>query len=204
MNLYNVKNIKDLPQLEQILPGNYLVVENFTGTSKLDFDDFVIGPRNTSFANQVFNDILALSAYSLYTVSSQISSISASTLSAINTFTAQITSLSGQTLNNNFIENTELRQGLIKMGKKTILIDANSQLGSVSMILPLNLTMPLQNSDINVAPTSINPIGMDYIWYISNTVINTGSNTATYTITISTNTIGNNVDREFGITVITI
>lgn len=62
MNLYNVKNIKDLPQLEQILPGNFIVVENFTGTNKLDFEDFVVGPRNTSFANQVFNDILQLSA----------------------------------------------------------------------------------------------------------------------------------------------
>ena len=65
MNLYNIKNIKDLPQLEQILPGNFLIVENPTGTNKLDFDDFVIGPRNTSFANQVFNDVTTLSTYAI-------------------------------------------------------------------------------------------------------------------------------------------
>ena len=41
MNNYNITNIKDLPQLEQILDGNFLVVENATGTNKLDFGDFV-------------------------------------------------------------------------------------------------------------------------------------------------------------------
>jgi len=66
MNLYNVKNIKDLPELEQILPGNFIVVENFTGTNKLDFDNFVVGPRNTSFANQVFTDIYNLSTFTNY------------------------------------------------------------------------------------------------------------------------------------------
>lgn len=89
MNLYNVKNIKDLPQLEQILPGNFLVVENFTGTNKLDFDDFVIGPRNTSFANQVFNDILSLSSYSVALTASDMRQ-----MSMINSLSTTVTYIS--------------------------------------------------------------------------------------------------------------
>ena len=49
MNLYNTTNIKALPPVEQILPGNFLVVEDTVGTKKLNFNDFVIGPNNTSF-----------------------------------------------------------------------------------------------------------------------------------------------------------
>lgn len=100
MNLYNVKNIKDLPQLEQILPGNFIVVENFTGTNKLDFDDFVIGPRNTSFANQVFNDIITLSSYSVSlssyddTLLDKIESLSAYIADSEQRFTTNINFLS--------------------------------------------------------------------------------------------------------------
>ena len=62
MNNFNTINVKELPQLEQILAGNYLIVENNAGTNKLDFSDFVIGPQNTSFYNGIANDIVALSA----------------------------------------------------------------------------------------------------------------------------------------------
>jgi hypothetical protein len=61
-NLHNSINVKDLPSLEQILAGNYLIVENVNGTNKLDFADFVVGPSNTSFYTSIANDIRSISA----------------------------------------------------------------------------------------------------------------------------------------------
>ena len=61
MNLYNTTNIKALPPVEQILPGNFLVVEDTVGTKKLNFNDFVIGPNNTSFYNSLDTRIKTLS-----------------------------------------------------------------------------------------------------------------------------------------------
>jgi hypothetical protein len=204
MNLYNVKNIKDLPQLEQILPGNFLVVENFTGTNKLDFDDFVIGPRNTSFANQVFTDILAISSYCTSTVSSQISSLSSQTLSSLNTFNSLLTTLSSETVGNKPLNNTDAIQGLIKMAKKSVALNAGSNTNTVEVILPRDLSFPLQNSDIHVVPSEIYPISLDYIWYISSTFDNNVLNTTAYTITLSANSINNSSTRLFDVTVIAI
>lgn len=65
MSLYNTINIKNLPQIDQVLRDDFLVVENFAGTYKINFDDFVIGPRNTSFYNSIANTILELSGKSL-------------------------------------------------------------------------------------------------------------------------------------------
>ena len=107
MNLYNIKNIKDLPQLEQILPGNFIVVENTTGTNKLDFDDFVIGPRNTSFANQVFNDVTSLSSYTISLsgydreLLTTMGRISAFLFSYVNVLSTRIESLSAAIDKNN-------------------------------------------------------------------------------------------------------
>jgi hypothetical protein len=70
MNLYNTTNIKSLPQVEQVLPGNYLVVEDNFGTKKIDFDDFVIGPRNTSFYNSLDTKVKALSVSTVKLLSS--------------------------------------------------------------------------------------------------------------------------------------
>ena len=61
MNLYNTTNIKALPPVEQILPGNFLVVEDTVGTKKLNFNDFVIGPNNTSFYTPLDTRIKTLS-----------------------------------------------------------------------------------------------------------------------------------------------
>ena len=51
----NVVNIKGLPRIEEIVNGNLLIVENEQGTNTLDFVNFVIGPNNTSFFNQITN-----------------------------------------------------------------------------------------------------------------------------------------------------
>jgi hypothetical protein len=62
-NNYNSTNIKNLPQIDQIIDTDFLVVENYSGTNKLRFKDFVISPNNTSFYNSLKTDMLLLSNY---------------------------------------------------------------------------------------------------------------------------------------------
>ena len=206
MNLYNVKNIKDLPQLEQILPGNFMVVENFNGTNKLDFDDFVIGPRNTSFANQVFNDILSLSSYSVSlssTVTSQVTSLSTSTFTSLSTLNSQIPYLSGLMSGNNNAGNSNARIGLIKMYKTTFTLLANSTIRTIGFALPTDIGLPLQNSDIQICPRNAYNVSLLYAWDITDVRVDAG-NTTTYTVTLTTNTTDVGLDRSFDMTVSTI
>jgi hypothetical protein len=58
-------SIKDLPAAEQILPGNFLLIENDKGTYKLDFEDFVIGPDNTNFYKNIVTELLSVSSSTL-------------------------------------------------------------------------------------------------------------------------------------------
>lgn len=60
----NTVNIKNLPQVEEIIPGNYIIVEDQEGSKILDFQNFVIGPNNTSFYNPLVTTINTISTYS--------------------------------------------------------------------------------------------------------------------------------------------
>jgi len=46
-------NIKALPQVAQINPGDFLILEIPAGTHKLDFADFIIGKENITFADEL-------------------------------------------------------------------------------------------------------------------------------------------------------
>jgi hypothetical protein len=75
MSLYNTTSVKNLPQIDQVVRGDYLIVENYIGTNKIDFDDFVVGPRNVSFYNDVANTLNSLSSNTIF-LSSNITSLS--------------------------------------------------------------------------------------------------------------------------------
>jgi hypothetical protein len=169
MNLYNIKNIKDLPELEQILPGNYVVVENFTGTNKLDFDNFVIGPRNTSFANQVFTDIYKLSTFTNY-----VSSVFSAGLSG-------------------FFDNPykDILPSVVRnvpfVYKNTFPVNPSST--SVNLIeLPGIILSDIKNSDIKAAfenSTDVRDVPTQPDAVISQTfTINAETNTRTYTLSV--------------------
>lgn len=85
MAIYNTTNVKDLPQLEEVVNGNFLIIENQFGSNIIDFKDFVIGPNNASF----YNTIVSLSGYAV--------SMSATTNAGFNSVSARITSLSATT-----------------------------------------------------------------------------------------------------------
>lgn len=49
MATFNTINIYELNQIEEIIPGNYLIVQNENGTNIIDFKNFVVGPDNVSW-----------------------------------------------------------------------------------------------------------------------------------------------------------
>jgi hypothetical protein len=60
----NMVKIKDLPRVEEVLPGDLLIVEDQQGSKAIDFRDFVVGPENTSFFNGLATNITAVSTFS--------------------------------------------------------------------------------------------------------------------------------------------
>jgi hypothetical protein len=87
---YNTKSVKDLPQLEEIVDGNYLIVENQVGTNIIDFADFVIGPNNASFYSQITTLSSKQTSMSA-TVDTKFQTLTSSVLSATNTKIAALT-----------------------------------------------------------------------------------------------------------------
>lgn len=68
-------NIKDLPQIQQINNGDYLIVESNDGTYVLDYENLILGVENTAITtavNQNTTDIAIISA----TVDAQLQSLS--------------------------------------------------------------------------------------------------------------------------------
>lgn len=170
MAIYNSTNVKDLPQLEEVVNGNFLIIENEFGTNIIDFKDFVIGPENASF----YNTILSLSTYSVSmsgTVNSGFRSLTAFALSAVNTKVGALTS--------NYPRYFEVYPA-------TITVNAGDKGGSA------NFNSELSNiviSDVNIIPTNVHAATAEYFASLGQ-VVNPGNPPSpspyTYTIRIST------------------
>jgi len=81
MPLITNVNIKELPVIEEIIPGNLLIVETDKGTHTIDFANFVVGPENISF----YEEIVSLSAQAV--------SLSAALVNNTNSLSASVDSL---------------------------------------------------------------------------------------------------------------
>ena len=93
-------NIKELPEITDIISGDFLIVETPTATSILDYDNFIITLDNTTFGDTIVSNTTNIAAVSSSvaslntTLTSQISSLSS-------TLTSQISSLSASTARSN-------------------------------------------------------------------------------------------------------
>jgi hypothetical protein len=87
----NYIKFNQLPQVEEVLPGNLLIIEDQTGTKIVDFKDFVIGPTNTSFYNALVTNIRSISTFSM-SLSTTINKNTDQTLDAVDTRFLQLTS----------------------------------------------------------------------------------------------------------------
>jgi hypothetical protein len=177
MSIYNTTNVKDLPQLEEVINGNFLIVENQLGTNIIDFKNFVIGPDNASF----YNTIVSLSGYAV--------SMSATTNSTFKSVSARITSLSATVdskvqsataaLVDSYPRYFEVYPTTITVaaGNNGAAANFNSELASIAI------------SDVNIVPTNNHAASAGYFASLGQ-VVNPGSPPSpspyTYTIRIST------------------
>jgi len=64
-------NILDLPVVENVAAGDYLVVETPDGTSIIDYENFIIGPENTTLSvtvSAISNDVAVINENLLNTI----------------------------------------------------------------------------------------------------------------------------------------
>lgn len=143
-------NIKDLPELTEIKNGDYIVIENATGTHIIDFQNFLIPTSNsviTTVVDQNTNGLIVLSAQS-NTNSTSIATIS----SRVDTNEVKLNTLSASVIDNK-----------IYIGKTQITIPQNSRQSS-SPLTPVDPNVVI--SDIIITPA--NAYASKYPAYVSN------------------------------------
>lgn len=132
----NVVNIKGLPRIEEIVNGNLLIVENEQGTNTLDFVNFVIGPNNTSFFNQIIN------------LSAAVVSLSATTTSLINslcaTTNAQIQSLSST------VDTKLLNVSAIYYTTGTVIISTGYNISDLASVIKPSSNLDISANDFTL------------------------------------------------------
>jgi len=175
MSLNNTINVKDLPQAEEIVTGNYILLEDETGTKIIDFKNFVIGPANTSFYNAIVTNIRAVSAY-CDSLSGTIGRFQRQTIAAVNT--------EFETLTSNFSQ--RFPSFFIKTGTISINPNAKSGFSTFSSTLP-----NIETVDINVVQTvfdfsSLQPVATFFILLEKETILDAeNENIYNYTLTLS-------------------
>jgi hypothetical protein len=90
MALENTVNIKDLTKIDEINPGDLLVVETTNGTTALDFQNFVVGPDNVSWYT-AFETV----STNLFGLSARVSTLSADMVSKPSGFTTVVSYSNG-------------------------------------------------------------------------------------------------------------
>lgn len=166
---YNTTNIKDLPQLEEVVEGNYLIIEDNVGTNIIDFADFVVGPNNVSF----YNVVEALSTRSISmssTVDSKFNTLSSDIISSVNTTIGNLTA--------NYPR-------FFVVYPNTLTVANGSRFGQTTFNSSINT---FNAGDINVTPTNDSASKMNWMLSLSSTVYPGNPQPFTYTITISSST----------------
>lgn len=181
MAIYNSVNIKDLNQIEEIVDGNFLIVENEQGTNILDFKNLVVGPNNVSFYNN------------LVTLSSNVNSLSAQSSTDKTDLTTRINSVSTQSF-------TDLTTASANILNRTPNVTLNAvgvfniycAKGStgVATTATINLTKPsnavVTQSDINLMMTSL-PANTAANFFVSS-LTNGGAGNTSYSFVITCTT----------------
>jgi len=130
-------NIKQLNQIEEIVNGNFLIVETDKGTQILDFANFVAGPENVSFYNDfasLCSQVVALSSYLDTTVTSLSTTVDATVKTQIASLCATIDQKYDQVF---------YQSGVFTLPSYTLTSDA------VAIIVPAGVT--LTTADVNIA-----------------------------------------------------
>jgi len=145
-------NIKEKPQIEEIVKGNFLIVENENGTNILDFDNFVVGPDNVSF----YTDFTAVSSKVYETseqLDTQINSLSASTDSLIDQNISSLSATINATYSRIFYQAGQLTFNTQEFTSN-----------SVAIVVPASLTLDATNISLTlnstVTPSTTGAVGI--------------------------------------------
>lgn len=181
MSLYNTKKVKELPQLEEIIDGNYLIVENEIGTNIIDFADFVVGPNNVSF----YNVVVSLCSRSI----SMSASVDSGLQNLSSTFIGEV--------NNRVDSLTANYPGFFEVYPNTLVVNANALYGKSDFNSELG---DISVNDINVSPTNNAAARMSWTVFLSS-VQNPGTppnpTPYTYSIIISSGSGTQGTDSTF-------
>lgn len=95
-------NIKDLPEITEVIPGHYIIIETPTGTQIIDFENFILPASNTLITTSVTqqaesitnlnNNYLILSS----TLNTNTTSLSNAITTNYNVLSTEINTLSGK------------------------------------------------------------------------------------------------------------
>jgi hypothetical protein len=166
---YNTTNIKDLPQIEEVVDGNYLIIEDNVGTNIIDFADFVVGPNNVSFYN-VIESLSTRSISMSSTVDSKFDTLSSNIINSVNTTIGNLTA--------NYPR-------FFAVYPNTLTVANGSRFGQTTFNSSINT---FNSGDINVTPTNDSAANMSWMLLLSSTVYPGNPQPFTYTITISSST----------------
>lgn len=152
MALITDVNIKEKPQIEEIVKGNFLIVENENGTNILDFDNFVLGPENVSF----YSDFVSVSSSVVLassTLTTQINSLSASTDSNINTQVNSLSTTVAATYNKIFYQAGQLTFNSLEdtSNSVAVVVPDSISLDASNVTLTLNTTVVPSATGVFVA-----------------------------------------------------
>lgn len=141
-------NIKELPVLNQVSPGDLLIIETDSGTNIIDFQDFIITPDNTTFygeITQLQTDLSDLSS-SVYTLSSVVYDVSGQLQTSLN---SQISALSADLF-------AELNSDIIVL-QAEVNQNTSDILTVSAAVAAINTSIPVLFS-ATVSGTNFNPI----------------------------------------------
>jgi len=188
MSLYNTTSIKELPELEEIVEGDYLIVENDQGTYILDFDNFYVGPKNVSFYSTVVT-LCSRSISMSATVDQKIQSLSADYYTRISESSAT-NATTTKTVSSDIITiiksvSSTVYPSIFYTYPEDIVISVNETLDITQFSSPINT---LELSDVTIIPSNFSSASADWFIYMSY-VNNPSYPTMPYTYTLTLETI---------------
>lgn len=188
MSLYNTTSIKELPQLEEIINGDYLIVENEQGTHILDFVDFVVGPENVSFYSTV-TTLCSRSISMSATVDQKVQALSADYYTRISEASASNLTTT-KSVSSNIITiirsvSSTVYPSIFYTYPENIVIPVGGTSDITQFSCPINT---IDQSDVSIVPTNFSSASA--AWYISLSYVSNPSYPEmpfTYTLTLQTN-----------------
>lgn len=141
MASYTNVNIKQLRQVEEIVNGNFLIVETDQGTNIIDFRNFVLGPENVSFYSSFASLCAQVASLSSY-IDTTVTSISSSVDSTIN---SRIASLCAT---------VDAKYGKVFYQSGFLTVESNSNVSdSVAIVVPAGVSIDLNDINLGFAST---------------------------------------------------